>query len=146
MQDQRLDEAIWYFDGSLLYGKWPELRCTGFGIVVVAADGELLAYGAGAPPNWCTTAAAAEAWALQEVLLTCPVPPQMRTDCQALLGTLRAGVEQATAPCKPLARIWTRTAHALDGDFDDLHQSGRLVWMPAHLSLAAVGEAKLSRE
>jgi hypothetical protein len=68
----------------------------------------------------------------------------MRTDCHALLDTLDAGVEAATAPYKPLARIWARTAHALDGSFEGLRQAGLLVWMPAHCAIGAVGETKLS--
>ena len=68
----------------------------------------------------------------------------MRTDCQALLATLRAGVEEATSASRPLARLWSRAAQALDGRFDGLSRDGLLVWMPAHLGVGAVGEAKLS--
>ena len=142
VDDPLLATATWYFDGSLMLSKWPDVRATGFGIVVVGADGSLLAFGAGSPPGWCTTAAAAEAWALQEVLQASPEPPCMRTDCQTLLSTLRAGVEAAVDPKRPLARIWKRIAHVLDGDFQALHEAGRLVWMPAHCTLSAVGEVK----
>ena len=142
--DPRLDDAIWYFDGPMLYGCWQELRSTGFGIAVVAANGDLVAYGFGSPPGWCTTAAAAEDWALQEVLLMCPFPPQMRTDCQALLTTVDSGVVKAIATDKPLARIWTIVSHGLDGSFEALRAAGVSVWMPAHLSLASVCERELS--
>ena len=79
-----------------------------------------------------------------EVLTACPLPPHMRTDCRALLDSLAAGVEVATAASRPLARIWARIAQALDGSFEGLQHSGMLVWMPAHCTLGAVGEAKLS--
>ena len=140
----RLSNAIWYFDGSMLNGKWVDLRTTGFAIAVISASGDLLGFGAGAPPPWCTTAAAAEAWALQEVLRQCPDPPQMRTDCQSLLSTIQGGLADAADASRPLARIWLTIAHLLDGDFAALHSSGRLVWMPAHTSLASVAEVKLS--
>jgi hypothetical protein len=58
-----LDGAVWYFDGSMLMGKWRPLRVTGFGIAVVTPGGSLFGYGLGWPPSWCSTAAAAEAWA-----------------------------------------------------------------------------------
>ena len=144
LDDPELEDAVWYFDGSMIFGQWADLRCTGFGVVVVGPSGSLLAYGSGTPPAWCSTAAAAEAWALLEVLTARPFPPSMRTDCHALLDTLAAGVEAATAPSRPLARLWVRVAHALDGSFGELQQSGRLVWMPAHCTVAAVGMARLS--
>ena len=66
--DPRMEGAAWYFDGSILNGKWQALRATGFGIVVVSVEGDLLGFSRGTPPHRRTTAAAAEAWALQEVL------------------------------------------------------------------------------
>ena len=63
--DQRLHDATWYCDGSMLNGRWKAIRATGFGIAVVSMLGVLLAYGLGCPPSWCATAAAAEAWAVQ---------------------------------------------------------------------------------
>ena len=48
--DQRLLDAVWYCDGSMLNGRWKALRATGFGIAVVAISGDLLAYGLGCPP------------------------------------------------------------------------------------------------
>ena len=84
---------------------------------MVSVEGDLLGFGRGTPPHWCTTAAAAEAWALQEVLAQCPFPPQMRTDCQALLATVTGGVQRATAADKKLARIWRKIANMLGGCF-----------------------------
>ena len=139
-----MDEAIWYFDGSMLDGKWKPFRSIGFGIVVATREGDLLAYGQGSPPSWCKTAVAAEAWALQMVLRLCPVPLAMRTDCLSLLHTLERGTKNATASSKHLARIWQMIAHATDGDLQQLARSERLVWMPAHQTLQAVGERKLS--
>ena len=142
--DPRMEGAVWYFDGSMLNGKWQALRATGFGIVVVSVEGDLLGFGRGTPPHWCTTAAAAEAWALQEVLAQCPFPPQMRTDCQALLATVAGGVQRATAADKKLARIWRKIANMLGGCFKSFAESKVLVWMPAHQTTASVGEVKLS--
>jgi chemotaxis protein histidine kinase CheA len=51
---------------------------------------------------------------------------------------------QATQAKRPLARIWKVIAHATDGDIQSIVESGALVWMPAHQTLAMVGERKLS--
>ena len=139
-----LKHAVWYFDGSMLNGRWQELRATGFGVVVVSSAGDLLGFGRGSPPHWCATAAAAEAWALQVVIGQCPLPPQMRTDCQALLTTLSAGTQRATAADKQLARIWRTIAASVGCCLVDVASSGVLVWMPAHLTTASVGKVQLS--
>ena len=138
------DDARWYFDGSLLNGEWKTFRSTGFGIVVTSTDGELLGYGNGVPPHWCMTAASAEAWALRTVLEVTPFPPKMRTDCLSLLTTARAGKAKATDPRKRLARIWCQVLETLGTNLEQLSQGDTLVWMPAHQSIASVGEVKLS--
>ena len=142
--DPELDGAVWYCDGSLLHGRWKELRATGFGVAVATPGGRLLGYGLGRPPTWCGTAAAAEAWALQTVIQLCPFPPAMRTDCLSLLKTAQAGTQSATKASRPLARVWNLIAEAIGLDLSTLTSSGLLVWVPAHHSHNAVGEAKLS--
>ena len=135
-------KAIWYFDGSMLFGRCRLLRSTGFGIAVVSELGSLLGYGLGWPPSWCTTAAAAEAWALSVVLVQCPFPPQMRTDCLALLTTAQMGTHKALHHSRPLARIWRIISNALDTDISSLLDGDLLAWFPAHKSLSAIGELK----
>lgn len=137
-------DTRWYFDGSLLNGSWKAFRSSGFGVVVTSTDGDLIGYGNGVPPHWCMTAASAEAWALRTVLAVTPFPPQMRTDCLSLLTTARAGATKATDPRKRLSRIWCQVLEILGGDLHVLDQQDTLVWMPAHQSMASVGEAKLS--
>ena len=112
---EALQDATWYFDGSLLHGKWRAFRTTGFGIVVVAPDGSLLGHGRGSPPHWCRTAAAAEAWALQVVVAYCPFPLAMRTDSLSLLRTAESGTITATDGRRHLARVWRLIASSLDG-------------------------------
>ena len=126
----------------MLHRQWRLLRVTGFGIAVASKSGSLLGYGFGWPPSWCTTAAAAEAWALQVVLETCPFPPKMRTDCLALLSTAREGSRRAEHHSRPLARIWRLIRQAIDVDIASLVDGGLLAWVPAHKTLKAVGEAK----
>lgn len=134
----------WYLDGSMHDGTYTEYRAVGFGIVVVAPDRSLAAYGYGVPPCWCKTAAAAEAWALHIALKESAFPPKLRTDCQCLLSTAREGAAQATGPSRPLARIWGLIATSLDGHTEGLTERGLLVWMPAHQPLSAISNAKLS--
>ena len=139
-----LPEATWYFDGSLLHGKWREYRTTGFSICVVSKQGSLLGFGHGSPPHWCLTAAAAEAWALSVVVAACPFLPSMRTDCLSLLRTAEQGTRKATDSKRMLARVWKLIASNLDSYISALTDTQRLVWMPAHQSRGMVGEAALS--
>jgi hypothetical protein len=136
------DSATWYFDGSMLQGKWFQLRVTGFGIVVVH-QGSLLGYGFGSPPHWCLTAAAAEAWALATVLKASPTIPQMKTDCLSLIRAAESGSKAATAAKRPLARIWKGVGHTLDADINQIAKAERLGWVPAHQSLGMIGEKQL---
>ena len=138
------EQHTWYLDGSMLDGSWIEYRAVGFAVVVVAPDRSLAAYGMGAPPSWCKTAASAEAWALHIALLESPFPPKLRTDCQCLLTTASEGAAHATAPTRPLARIWGLIASSLDGKVESIIQHGNLVWMPAHQPLSAINTASLS--
>ncbi len=138
------DDATWYMDGSMLYGKWNAYRSTGFGIAVVSKEGEVLGIALGRPPSWVSTAAAAEAWALKLVLELLPFPPSMRTDCLGLLKAAEQGTQWATAANRMLARIWVDIARATDGNITALTDNELLVWQPAHLSLQAVGERMLS--
>ena len=132
----RARDGVWYFDGSMLLGKWRALRVAGMGVVEATPQGQLLGYGVGRPPTWVGTAAAAEAWALSVLLRLSPEPPPLRTDCLALLLTARSGTAAAVHHARPLARIWQSIAHALDGDITQLATRGLLVWYPAPLHMA----------
>ena len=103
-----------------------------------------MAFGSGMPPHWFTTAASAKAWALRTVLSLTPFPPTMRTDCLALLSTASGGDHMATDPRKKLARVWNQMVEILGTGLQQLAESDTLVWLPAHQSIASVGERKLS--
>jgi hypothetical protein len=140
LNDPAIDEATWYFDGSMFDGKVDLLRATGFGIAITSPGGDLLGTARGTPPHWCSTAAAAEAWALLEVLRQSPSPPRMRTDCLSLVKTAKQGAEAATAPSRQLGRIWVCIANILDGDLTTLERNNLLVWQPAHQTVQAIGQ------
>ena len=135
--------ATWYTDGSMLLGRWAPLRCTGFGVVVVALSGALIGFGFGTPPNRITTAAAAELWAIDFVLGINPTPPKIKTDCMSIIAAARTGTKMVTDASRPLARLWRSIEDSLDGDIGVLVRDGHLNWIPAHLSLRAVGERRL---
>ena len=88
-----LEAATWYTDGSMRMGKWTQLRCTGFGVVVVSQGGALLGYGYGSPPSRITTAAAAELWAVDFVLALNPCAPMIKTDCMSIITAARRGTQ-----------------------------------------------------
>jgi len=127
LNNPAIDEATWYFDGSMLDGKVDLLRATGFGIAITSSGGDLLGTARGTPPQWCSTAAAAEAWALLEVLRLSPSPPRMRTDCLSLVKTAKQGAEAALAPSRQLGRIWVCIANILVGDLTTLERTNLLV-------------------
>ena len=130
----------WFVDGSMLDEPRRFARRTGFGVVVVDSEGFLVAYGCGRPPAWVSTAAGAEAWAFCMVLSITPQPPWVVTDCLEVCKTLASGKKAATSGCKRLARVWTRIFAALDGDAASAVQ--RLMWMPAHGSVASIGSTR----
>ena len=121
-------------------GKVQLLRATGLGIAITSPEGDLLGTARGNPPQWCSTAAAAEAWALLEVLRHSTSPPRMRTDCLSLVKTAQGGTEAATAPSRQLARIWVCVANILDGDLTALERTNLLVWQPAHQTVQSIGQ------
>ena len=77
-------------------------------------------------------------------LTLCPFPPLMMTDCLSLLRTAEGGLASATTSARPLARLWNRIGHALDGSISRLAAEGLLVWMPAHQTTSAIGNRILS--
>ncbi|CAK0821986.1 unnamed protein product [Prorocentrum cordatum] len=142
--DESRTDFCWYTDGSMKYGPQWELRRTGCAIVVVSADGDLVAYGSAVLPPWIRTAAAAELWAVLLVLSIAIVPPSIRTDCRSILSPAIAGTVQATKPTRMLAQVWSRLATVLDGDVSGLAMSGKFTWMPAHGTAAVIGTARRS--
>ena len=134
------DSAVWYVDGSLLDGPSRLLGATGYSIVVVAQDGQLLGCAHGAPPRWVTTAGAAEAYATYKVLTLTPFVPHIVTDCLGVLQTLQRGAAAATAANRVNARLWSLIGGCLDGT--TWHDAASLVtWMPAHGSKSVIGAA-----
>ena len=127
----------------MLMGKWTQLRCTGFGVVVVSQSGALLGYGFGTPPSRITTAAAADLWAVDFVLAMNPCAPMINTDCMSIITAARRGTQSVTDASRPLARLWRSVADSLDGDVGMLAELGLLSWIPARLTIKAVGELRL---
>ena len=74
-------DAVWYVDGSLFDEARRLARRTGFGILIVSADGSLLAMGNGIPPDWVQDAAGAELWAVAVVLGISAFIPKIVTNC-----------------------------------------------------------------
>jgi len=141
LPDGPLDDVVCYIDGSLLDGPSKLFGRTGFAIVAVGPQGELLAYAHGAPPSWIRTAAAAEAWALYTVLRSSPTFPAIVTDCLGLVDTLSRGPARAVGAARPLARLWSMIFLALDWQVPAKEQLDRFIWMPAHGGVGTIGSA-----
>ena len=131
--------ATWYIDGSLTHPLLKVASRTGFGVVVVAYEGTLLAYGHGHPPEWVTDAAGAEAWAFFHVV-SCNLPcPHVVTDCANILKLLELGHKAATDASRPLARVSGLIFSALDSCDTSSLPNRLVIWMPAHCTTAAIG-------
>ena len=79
------DDLVWYVDGSGFNTRWSELATYGFGIVVVSRAGDVIAWDNGTPPQWASSAAEAEAWAVVTTLCHSPDTPSIVTDCLSIL-------------------------------------------------------------
>ena len=139
--DELPDDVVWYIDGSVMNPRRKQLATCGFALAAVTREGDLCAWGWGVPPRWCDSASAAEAWALCTVLRLSPGHPRIITDCLGLVHTAANGTAAATTSKKHLARVWRHIAGTLDGRLEQLVSSNRLIWMPAHKSATAIGQA-----
>ena len=136
-------DADWtyYIDGSLVDGPSKRFSRAGFAIAIARANGDLVAYALGVPPDWARSAPAAEAWALLKVFASCPSPPRIVTDCYNLVTGLGAGRAAATGAKRPLARLWGMIFQTLDGGISPDDVEKVLTWMPSHGSKAVIGHA-----
>jgi len=119
----------------------PDMRATGFGVVAVGAQGEVLAMAHGQPPEFVRNAPGAEAWGLHVVLSNVVRPPTITTDCLGLISQVLRGFNDALASRKPLARVWALIARSLDHKVPEEWAHRRFRWMPAHKARSAVGTA-----
>jgi len=71
-------------------------------------------------------------------------PPRVITDCLGLLRQLERGLSDATAPHRPLARLWRLLSTTLDGHVPQEWLSQRLLWMPAHTTKKTASFARRS--
>jgi hypothetical protein len=132
-------DVTWYIDGSLLDGPREVLGRTGAGFAGVLDSGQLVAYGHATPPKWICTIPGVEAWAFTLILRHTFSRKSVITDCLGNVHALDRGMEWASDPCRPLARLWKPI-------FEDPGHTGpgMLAWMPAHTAASAVGVAKRS--
>ena len=127
-----MDDAEWYIDGSLFDEKLDFSRRCGFGIVVVAADGQLLGYGSGVPPTWIHDAAGAELWAFYVVIREAPRMPKTFTDCHGILDGLEATPARLVNQHSKLARTWAMILQAVEDGMDRVRD--QVTWIPAHVT------------
>ncbi len=134
-------DTRWYIDGSMFDRVHPLLRRTGYGILAIDRDNNIIAMGCGIAPRYVKDAAGAEAYAFYIVVQLSPFFPYVTTDCKGVLDTLHAGKDRATAATSTIARIW----NAIFGVLDDCSGSGidykKLVWMPAHGAVHTIHNA-----
>ena len=134
------ESSTWYIDGSLFDEAKRFARRTGFGVVVVSAQGSLLGFGLGVPPEWIVDAAGAELWALYTVATLNSFLPKVVTDCKGILDTLQGCPQAASGHKRALARTWNMVRHVLDDDF--VTAAALVRWMPSHESAHTLGQTR----
>jgi len=138
--DGDISEATWFIDGSAVDGPHNATISFGFGIAVIASNGQLLAYGWGAPPEWITDVPGTEGWALHIVARSNPAMPKVITDCLGLVVALGKGPHDAARACRPLARLWGMIFACTETIVPTYTEADRVVWMPSHCTRAAAGQ------
>ena len=128
----------WYIDGSALDTRLPEAAASGFAIVVVTRDHAPVAFGYGCPPPLYTSAAAAEAFALEFAITQCSYLPAVVTDCKSLLDVISAGIVHATKHKSVLARVWVSIYDKLQQKTGEIQHNNKVTWMPAHQPVSAI--------
>ena len=131
-EDGALLDANWYTDGSLLDGQVAATQAysrAGFGILAVDDCDGIVAAGYGTPPDWISTIAGVEAWAIYAALQYSVSAKSVTTDCLSLVASARRASMLARSASCPLARVWA----PLDPTLSDLGVP--LLWSPAHLTL-----------
>ena len=137
-------DVTYFIDGSLYEGGREFGRRTGFGVVAVSAEGDLLAYGCGVPPAWVRDVAGAEAWAFVAILRVSPDVPRTTTDCMGVVKAIAAGATRLTAAACPLARLWRQVFGILADMGRDPADVHCLRWMPSHTSPGSIGHVLTS--
>ena len=137
-------DLVLYLDGSVMNPRFGIHATAGCAIIIVSPAGDLLGVLEVRLPSRVCTAAEAEARALQLAVHLCPFASRIITDCLALVTVAQGGIVAASAASRPLAGVWSLIGAALDGDTVDLVQSKKLIWMPAHTSLANASSCKKS--
>ncbi len=132
--------AVVYTDGSMVDGPSRLTARLGWSFVAVDAQGRIVVSASGVPPPWVRGIAGAEAWALLQAVREAAPGSVFKTDSLSCQQTLVRGRAFATAPSRPLARIWSQVLHVLDSE--EAAQS--VVWMPAHTAAHDVGCRALS--
>ena len=67
--------------------------------------------------------------------------PKIKTDCLSILTSASAGNAAVTGHNKMLARVWNSIAAAVGDDVSVMVEAELWQWVPAHLTIAAVGHA-----
>ena len=134
----------WFTDGSLTCPRWPAVTSAAAALVVVSAEGRLVAYAEVELPSTVISATAAEAHGVLAAFAHCVTPPRVVTDCKSLVTVAATGTARATAASAPLGGIWRCIASTFGSDVRGLIDDGRLVWMPAHLAAGTAAYALMS--
>mmetsp|Transcript_15048 Transcript_15048/g.52826 ORF Transcript_15048/g.52826 Transcript_15048/m.52826 type:complete len:338 (+) Transcript_15048:378-1391(+) len=139
-ENESVEGATWFIDGSLFDEAKRFAHRTGFGILVVCPQGSLLGFGQGVTPEWIVDAADAELWAFYTVATLNTCLPKVVTDCKGILDTLQGSPNVAAGHKRALARTWMKLRHALDDDFATA--AALMKWMPSHESAKTIGHTQ----
>ena len=131
------DGCAVYTDGSLIDAKLGlGLEALGWAFAAFDSGGHLIAAAYGVPPKDVNTIQGAELWALKQALTFVPSPVAIYVDCKTVVDGVRSGHHWIYSSKRRYHQHWVTIFQALDAG----ESAERVVWVPAHISEARIGE------
>ena len=125
-----------YTDGSLIDARLGlGLEALGWAFAAFDAGGNVVAAAYGVPRD-VNTIQGAELWALKQALTFVPFPVAIYVDCKTVVDGVRSGHQWIYSSKRRYHQHWVSIYHALDAG----ELAERVVWVPAHISEARIGE------
>ena len=90
----------------------------------------------GVLPRVADTIQGAELWALKQVLTFVPFPVAISIDCKTVVDGIRSGQQWIYSSKRRYHQYWVSINHALGAG----ELAEKVVWVPAHISEARIGE------
>ena len=112
------------------------LEALGWAFAAFDAGGNVVAAAYGVHPRDADTIQGAELWALKQALTFVPFPVVIYVDCKTVVDGIRSGQQWIYSSKRRYHQHWVSIYHALDAG----ELAEKVVWVPAHIPEARIGE------